>query len=511
MNVIFNIFKPATHVEEIQDDAVIKQQYKYWRIRIFYTMFIGYVFYYFTRKSFTFAMPALMNELGFDKAGLGVVGSILYITYGISKFASGVMSDQSNPRYFMAIGLIITGLTNIFLGLSSSLVLFAIFWGLNGWFQGWGWPPCARLLTHWYSQSERGTWWSVWSTSHNVGGALIPILAAYCAQYFGWRYAMFVPGCLCIMMGFLLMNRLRDTPQSLGLPAVEKFRKDYVAPKEETENEKELTTRQILFDYVLTNKYVWVLAFASFFVYIIRMAINDWSALYLIETKNYSLVKASACVVWFEVGGFFGMLVAGWMSDRLCGGKRGPMNVLFSFGMLLAVALFWFTPNASLFVDSVLLFVIGFFLFGPQMLIGLTAAELSHKKAAGTASGFAGWFAYFGAAAAGYPIGKVAQDFGWNGYFVILGICGVITVLLFIPMWSAKGHSRYTTPKEPEPEADVAAVASAAQPIDAEALHQQKTTVAKNAPMQLTIEQAQAQLSGEQQPKISINANVEAK
>ena len=88
------------------------------------------------------------------------------------------MADRSNPRYLMGFGLILTGLFNIFFGLSSSVLVFAIFWGLNGWFQGWGWPPCNRLLTHWYSQKERGRWWGAWNTSHSVGGALIPIIVA---------------------------------------------------------------------------------------------------------------------------------------------------------------------------------------------------------------------------------------------------------------------------------------------------------------------------------------------
>lgn len=437
---LVKFLRPAAHQEEIQDTQVVRTEYRYWRIRIFYAMFSGYIFYYFTRKSFTFAMPALMADLGLDKAQLGILGSILYITYGISKFASGVMSDQSNPRYFMAFGLIITGLTNIFFGFSSSLWLFAIFWGLNGWFQGWGWPPCARLLTHWYSQSERGTWWSVWSTSHNIGGFLIPLVVAFCAHYLGWRYAMFIPGTLCILVGLMLMNRLRDTPQSLGLPPIEKFRNDYPISADKVQtSEKELSSKEILFGYVLTNKWVWMLAFASFFVYIVRMAINDWSALYLIEMKHYSMIAANACVSLFEVGGLFGMLIAGWLSDKICSGKRGPINVIFSLGMLLSVLLLWLYPNASVLLDSALLFTIGFFLFGPQMLIGLAAAELSHKKAAGTASGFAGWFAYFGAAVAGYPLGKVAQDFGWSGYFYILMGCGLITILLFLPMWSAHG------------------------------------------------------------------------
>ena len=225
MSAVWNIFKPAPYIKEIEDEAEVKKQYKYWRFRIFYSMYIGYAFYYFTRKSFTFAMPALMESLNYDESQLGFLGTVLAITYGISKFTSGILSDRSNPRYFMSIGLILTGIMNICFGMSSSLFFFAIFWGLNGWFQGWGWPPCARLLTHWYSQKERGTWWGFWNTSHNIGGFLIPYIAAFSAQIWGWREAMFVPGILSILGGIFLMNRLRDTPQSLGLPPIEKFKK----------------------------------------------------------------------------------------------------------------------------------------------------------------------------------------------------------------------------------------------------------------------------------------------
>lgn len=446
MNIWTYCFQPPKHIKEIEDPRVVKKMYRYWRIRIFYSMFLGYVFYYFTRKSFTFAMPTLMQDLQFDKADLGVISSTLYITYGISKFISGLMSDRSNPRYFMAFGLIITGLSNIFFGLSSSILFFALWWGLNGWFQGWGWPPCARLLTHWYAKAERGTWWSIWSTSHNIGGALIPFIVGWAIYYFGWRGAMFIPGGLCIFMGFILINRLRDTPQSLGLPAIEKYKKSkHKKEEEETtasileeEAELELSSRDILFTYVLKNKWIWFLSFASFFIYVVRMAVNDWSALFLIEAKQYSTVKANSCVSMFEIGGLFGMLIAGWLSDTISKGKRGPMNVIFSLGLLCSIVCLWLFRHESLWlVDMTILFIIGFFLFGPQMMIGLAAAELSHKKAAGTASGFAGWFAYFGAAFSGYPLGKIAQGWGWQGFFLALFCCAMIALLLFLPTWNA--------------------------------------------------------------------------
>jgi OPA family sugar phosphate sensor protein UhpC-like MFS transporter len=433
-------FKAAPFAKEIEDENLIKKSYKYWRWRIFYGMYTGYVFYYFSRKSLTFAMPSLMNDLGFDKTDLGILGSVLSISYGLSKFLSGIVSDRSNPRYFMAIGLILTGMINIFFGLSSSLILFAILWGFNGWFQGWGWPPCARLLTHWYSQKERGTWWGFWNTSHSVGGALIPILAAVCAQQMGWRWAMYVPGGLCILVGLFLINRLRDTPQSLGLPPIEKFKND---PAMQDENGgKKQSIKEVLTKYIFKNKFIWVLAISYFFVYIIRTAINDWSVLYLVETKNYSLVAAGVCVTWFEIGGIFGSLTAGWASDKIFSGRRGPVNVIFSFGIIFAVMALWMSPAGAPILDSALLFTIGFLIFGPQMLIGMAAAELFSKRVAGSANGFVGFFGYLGAALAGGPLGKMAQELGWRGFFITLAVCGAISVLLLLPLWSLRPAHR---------------------------------------------------------------------
>ncbi len=432
---LFSFLRPSPPAEEIEDKEVVKQKYKYWRWRTFYGMYVGYIFYYFSRKSFTFAMPSLMQDLGFDKGDLGILASILSICYGGSKFLSGVLSDRANPRFFMGVGLILTGVLNICFGMSSSIVFFAIFWGLNGYFQGFGWPPCARLLTHWYSQKERGTWWGFWNTSHSVGGALIPLIAAVCAHLWGWRFAMYIPGVLCIIGGLFVINRLRDTPRSMGLPSIEKYKNDYSAEKEEPDDGKKSTARQILFNHVLKNKFIWILAVSYFFVYIIRIAINDWSALFLVEMKGYSLLTAGACIFWFEIGGIFGSLVAGWASDKIFRGRRGPINILFSLAVIFALAAFWFSPAGMPILDSVLMFTIGFLIFGPQMLIGMVAAELAGKKAAGSATGFVGLVAYIGAATAGYPLGAICEKFGWQGFFTTVGACGALAVLLLLPLW----------------------------------------------------------------------------
>ncbi len=387
-------------------------------------------------------MPIMQTELGLGKFELGLLGSILYITYGVSKFLSGILGDKSNPRYFMSIGLILTGIFNLLFGFSSFFWAFAVFWGLNGIFQGWGWPGCAKLLTYWYSHSERGRWWSLWNTSHNIGGSLIPLIVAACAEYYGWRFAMYIPGIICILAGFFVMNRLRDTPQSLGLPPIEKFRNDYANLRTSLEKSN-LSTKELLCDYVLKNKYIWILAAAYFLIYVIRTAINDWSMVYLIEVKYYSMNQAGICLFWFEWGGLFGSLTAGWMSDLVFKGNRNPINILFTLAILLLLFAFKGLAHfSSPILDSVFIFLFGFFIFGPQMLIGMAAAELSHKKAIATATGFVSCFAYLGAAAAGGPLGAITQAWGWNVYLLTLFICGALGVLIMLPLWSVRANPK---------------------------------------------------------------------
>lgn len=435
-----DFLKPAPYQPVMSDEAKIQTDYRYWRMRICYSIFVGYAVFYFTRKSFTFAMPYISADLGFSKSELGILGSILYLSYGVSKFISGVMSDRSNPRYFMAVGLIITGVLNILFGLSSQLWMFAIFWGLNGWFQAWGWPACCKQLNYWFSQSERGLWYSICSTSHNLGGALIPIIVVFCAIQFGWRYAMFIPAIMSIAMGFVLMNRLRDVPRTLGLPTVEEYRHEpQHADEINATKHSLLSVREILFNQVLNNKYVWIFSLSYFFIYVVRTAINDWTFFYLTEEKHMKDLLASSGVFWFEVGGFIGMIAAGWGSDYFWKGNRVPAMVVCALGLIFSLLALKYVPANHVLLDMTLLALIGAFVFGPQMIVGLAAAEFVDKRAAATSNGFAGTLGYFGAAVAGYPVGKMIEVWGWHGFFTAMLLSSAVIFVMLLPLWSTNG------------------------------------------------------------------------
>ena len=99
-----------------------------------------------------------------------------------------------------------------------------------------------------------------------------------------------------------------------------------------------------------------------------------------------------------------------------------------SLALLATISALWSITGQHLFLDSLLMAGIGFFIFGPQLLVGLAAAEIVTKRAACTANGFAGCFAYVGAAATGYPLGKIIDLWGWPGFFVTLLVCSAAIV-----------------------------------------------------------------------------------
>ena len=425
------IFREDPDIPVTKSKEEIDKTYRYWRLHLMITSYIGYAIFYFTRKGFNFVMPAMLTDLGLQKADIGMMGTVFYLTYGVSKFLSGVIGDRSNPRYFMGIGLMATGVINILFGMSSSIFVFVTLWMLNAFFQGWGWPPCSKILNTWYSRKERGVWWAIWNTSHNLGGALIPILAGAVTLAWGWRYGMIIPGVIGIVIGLGLCVLLRDRPSSMGLPTVGEWRNDPVEKAHESDG-LGLSTWEILKNYVFKNSIIWALAISYGLVYIIRTAINDWGNLYLTETHGYNLLQANASVSFFEIGGFLGALFAGWGSDKFFKGNRAQMNIIYTIGIIGVSLGLWLVPSDNSLILSALFFLIGFFIFGPQFLIAMAAAENSHKYASGASTGFVSLFAYLGAAISGLPLSLVIEKFKWNGFFGTLFIISLMCVLLLI-------------------------------------------------------------------------------
>lgn len=447
-----NFFKEPPVIEPIQDKEKVDSMYSHWRMRIFYSCFIGYTVFYLCKKNIAVALPGLSEEFGYTNTELGLLGSSLYLTYGIGKFVNGVLADGSDVRKFLPTALIMTAIANLcfalsavfitpgevsFFGLPTNTILlwlFVFFWGASGWFQSAGFPAVAKSLTYWYSNSERGTKWSLWSCSHQVGTFLSVIISGFLVAKFGWKMAFFVPATLAIFVAIWLFNRLRDKPQSMGLPDIESYREEVtVAQKKECEADTRSYV-QVFKDDILFNKTIWLLAIAYVFVYVIRFGAEDWMIKYLSEAKANSLELASLKLSSLPLVGIAGTVCAGVISDKIFKGKRAPVNLIYLIGVVVCLVLLKFNTISTL--DFILIGLLGAFTYGPQMMIGgLCAVESSSKKVASAATGFTGTFGYVGAVLSATGTGFMIDKFGWNGALSFWIVSAVICIAICVMLW----------------------------------------------------------------------------
>ncbi len=322
-----------------------------------------------------------------------------------------------------------------------AIALMAVLNFLVGWFNGMGWPPCGRVMTHWFSIKERGTKMSIWNCAHNVGGALVGPMAVYGAIWFGsWFYGSQTqyyfligtyafPAAVAIFIAILAYILIRDTPQSCGLPSIEKYRNDY--PKNYSEkHEQVLTAKEIFFKYVFNNKMLWFIAIANAFVYMVRYGCLDWAPAFLKDSQGYDIKDAGWAYFAYEFAAIPGTLVCGWLSDKVFKGRRAITTIIFMALVAVFILLYWrFSYNYTIVTLS--LIGIGFFIYGPVMLIGVQALDLAPKNAAGTAAGLTGFFGYFFGTAilANIVIGYVAGSVGWDWTFVLLLAACALSIL----------------------------------------------------------------------------------
>ena len=443
---IKKFYAPAPHIDRIAEDKIAKTYTRY-RWSTMESTFMGYVMFYLVRNNLSTVSKDIGSALSYDHNMIGNILALSAIAYGLGKFFMGSLSDRSDPRKFMATGLLLSGLVNFAFGGMEVYWIHLLLWSLNGFIQGMGWPPCGRSLGHWYSLRERGSMFAIWNVATNVGGALAGIMAAYAASSFGWQAAFYFPGTIALLGSAYLYWRLRDTPQSLGLPPIEEYKNDYseLEKKEGLKHEEELSARALFIDNILKNKMLWIVAIANFFVYIVRYSMLDWGPMYLREMKGATLMSGGVAILFIEFGAIPSTLLMGWLSDRL-GGRRGMVSLLCMIPILFAFYGLYANPPGNLNFDMAMLVIIGFFIYPPVMLLALSGLDLTSKKAVGTAAGFIGLFGYIGRSVQAKGFGWMVDHYGelygletgWN--FVIFSILAstVMGIILLAFTWKIK-------------------------------------------------------------------------
>lgn len=399
--------------------------FKYWKNRCFYTIIVGYASFYLVRQNFSIAVPYIIKDLQIDKIVMGKIMMIGGLIYGLGKFLFGMVGDKYNPRYVMAIGLFLVGAMNICLGISTELISIIVFYTLNQSFQAMGHPPCTKTIVNWFKKNERGSKWGIWNTSVHIGNAISMILAPFLLVSINWHAAFYVPGIIAILLSFVIFNRLRDTPESLGFQPVEDCSKPQVVKLSFNE----------LVKLVLLNKYIWCAAFANLFVYINRMTFLNWGPTLLKEDCGLSIKQAGLQMVLFDIAGMLGGIAAGYISDKVFKGKRAPVATIYMLTMAVLMLIFKFIPSNLFIIKSICFVFLGSLMSAPIILVNMISSEHTETRATASAVGFAGVFGYLGTAISGILNGYLAETFGWGAVLFLATGAALVAAGLFSIFW----------------------------------------------------------------------------
>ena len=395
----------------IGDAGEIARMFRYWRVRIMYATTTGYAIFYLVRNNMPMATKSIVDEFHFTNTQWGRVLGAAQIVYAFSKFLSGVVGDRANPRYLLGLALLASAGVNLLFGFGTGLAFFTALWAVNSVFQGVGVPPCTRLLTFWYSPREIGRAWGIWNASHQIGGAVIAVWAGYLVTRFGWRSAFWAPAVVAVLGALWLMNRLRDSPESMGLPPIEVYRERVERPADGPA----VPFGEIFRRHILANGWVWLVSVANFFVYVVRIGILAWGPKFLVEAKGFTLVQAGFSVSAFEIAGIFGAYASGWLSDTAFRGRRGPVAAGFMLCLIAFTLALLAAPAGHAWLMSGIFAALGFFVYGPQMLVAVAATDYATKVASASAVGLTGLFGYLGAAFCSLATGVLVDRYGWDG------------------------------------------------------------------------------------------------
>ena len=353
---------------------------------------LAYAMYYVCRLSMNIVRKPIVDDGLFNETQLGIIGSCLFFVYAVGKLANGFLADRCNVRRFMGLGLLLTALVNLILGFSDMFIVFAVLWGLNGWFQSMGAPAGVVSLNRWYDNKDRGTFYGFWSASHNIGEAITFITVAALVSWAGWRSGMIGAGVVGLIGVAIVFFFMQDTPQACGFMLDRKMPAD--APNAKAENQDFNKAQKM----VLRNPAIWILAIGSAFMYISRYAVNSWGVFYLEAQKGYSNLDAAFIISISSVCGIVGTVFSGLISDKLFRGSRNVPALVAGILNTTALSLFLLVPGEHLWLDVTAMVMFG---LGIGVLIcflgGLMAVDIAPKAAAGAALGVVGIASYLGA------------------------------------------------------------------------------------------------------------------
>ena len=354
------------------------------------TMFC-YFFYYTGRHAFGFAIPGIEEELGLSKATLGWVSAALLWCYALGQIPNGYLGDRVGGRIMMSTGACLSCGLNWIVSLANGFWGLLVPWGMNGLAQSMGWAPGSRVLSNWWPSNERGRTygWYVFAAGMGTVLAFVTSILVLEVLDLNWRWIFRLPILLLLVGGVTYYLIVRDRPEQAGFEP----HSDSDAPESKPGNADENENAWESYREVLSHGRFLVASWAIGFQSIARYGLLIWVPVHFLGS-DWKQEGRSWISVALPVGMALGALTSGWLSDRMFGSRRTPVIALF---MALAAAFsvaMYFIPKEQVTLGLIVLFLCGFFVYGPQSAFWALCPDLLGVKRTGTGTGIMNFHAY---------------------------------------------------------------------------------------------------------------------
>lgn len=405
---------------------------------LLWVLWLTYGSFYFCRTNIAAAVPGIKEELLLHGAvdperintEIGWILASLKLTYGLGQFINGQLAERISPRKLLAVGMLGSAALNVAFGFGTGFYFLLFIWASNGYVQALGWTPTMRVAANWIPPSQRGRAIGLIGTGYQVTAALTYVVAGTAAEHFGWRAAMFIPAALLTASAIHMLALLRDDPESpVSQPT------DTGRPLS-TERPKNAWQRNLAL--TLTNPQLWLLAFALGLLNSNRYGFLDWGLQHMLSVQDSGLGRAALKYAVLPLGGIAGALVGGWATDRFFGGRRAPVI----FALLTALGLLTIGYNSAVHAGTAMtlcvLTLVGFCLYGAQvLLVGTAPVDLARRGTAAAAVGFVNFMGYMGATAGDVMTGRLVDAYSWPIAVNFWAGCAFAAAVCVVGLWGS--------------------------------------------------------------------------
>ena len=382
--------------------------------RIAWTIWLTYGAFYFCRTNLSAAVPGMKASiadggLGLDEKEIGYILAALKVAYALGQLVNGQLAERFSPRLLLAMGMLGSAALNVAFGFSTALYFLIFIWAANGYCQSLGWTPSIRVLANWIPVDRRGKVIGFVGTGYQVAGVLTFVVAGQAAEILGWRGALFVPAGILIAAAIVMLTMLEEAPADRD-GGTDTAIPDQHAVAARTQMSFGETLR-----LTLTNPALWLLGISLGLLDACRYGFVDWGLSHLKEVQNTGVGMAALKYAVLPAGGVAGAYAAGWATDRYFASRRAPVACLLLVLLGVCCLLYDRVAHTSVPATLALLVVIGFCIFGPQvLLVGSAPADLARRGTSAAAAGFVNSMGYAGAALGDYFTGRWLSDWGWQ-------------------------------------------------------------------------------------------------